>query len=214
MRGLFQSTQVSGIVSGKNERSRGRGRVLRGRARSTGPHRRGCVGGQPLVAGTARRRAFLVPVTVGAPGHRGEHRFPFSAVTGRARYPGSGMRGVGEDDVPVGFRPSAPGWIGEAVPPRIRGIGGLAMAGGAIRGRCRPGVGGVRTVAGNADAFRDGHVPVVAECPVPRRARNQEKRHQENGGRRAEADSRHPSDRTGESGMRQVRSAPTSPPLS
>ncbi len=144
-------------------------------------------------------------MTDDALGHGGEHRHPLPAMAVRARHPGSGMRGVGEDDVPVGFRPPAPGGIGEAVPPRIRGIGGLAVTGGAIPCRRRPGIGGVPSVAGGARAFRDGHVAVVTERPFPRCTRHHQHRGPQNEGEHAAADVRHPSDGTGEPGRRQAR---------
>ena len=179
--------------------------MLRGIARSDGLRRRGTVGGQSLVAGSARRRASLPLMTDGAPGHGGEHRPPFSAVTGRTRYPGGGMRRVGEADVPVRFRRSRPGSIGETIPPGLRRIGGLAMTSGAIPGRRRPGICGVRTVAGGACAFRDGHMAVVPKRPFTRSARYHQYRGKQNEGEHAVADFRHASDRTGDHRRGQAR---------
>ena len=157
------------------------------------------------MAGTARRRTSLLLVTDDAIGHGGESRLPLPAVAAGARHPGSGMRGVGEDDVPVGFRSSATGWIGEAVSPGLRRIGGLAVTGGAIPGRRRPGIGGVRTVAGSASAFRDGDVAVVPKRPFARSARHHQHRGEQNEGEYAASDSRHLPDGTGEPRGRQAR---------
>jgi len=179
--------------------------VARGSSLSDGTPRHGSIGGQFPVAGMARRRASPPLVTGGALGHGGEPRPPLPAVALQARHLGSGMRGVGEDDVPVGFRPSAPEWIGEAVPPRVRGIGGLAVTSGAIPGRCRPGFGGVLAVAGNACAFRDGHMAVVTERHITRSARHHQHERKQNDGKYTVADSRHPSDGTGEPPEGQAR---------
>lgn len=157
------------------------------------------------MAGTARRRTALLLVTDDAIGHGGEPRLPLPAVASGARHPGSGMRAVGEDDAPVGFRSSAPGRIGEAVPPGLRRIGGLAVAGGAIPGRRRPGIGGIRTVAGSARAFRDGDVAVVPKRPFTRRARYHQHRGKQDEREHTASDSRHPPDGTGEPRGRQAR---------
>ena len=170
----MQFTQVSGIVS------------------------------QSLVTGTARRRTSVPLMTDGAPGHGGEHGAPFPSVAGRARYPGSGMRSVGKDDVPVRFRHSTPGRIGETIPPGLRRIGGLAMTSGAITCRWRPGIAGVRTVAGSACAFRDGHMAVVRKRPFTRGARHHQHRGKQNEGEHAAADFRHLPDGTGEPRGRQA----------
>lgn len=217
-RDFFQCTYIRGIVIRKRRKRRGTGFPRTNEGLPVGSLGPGGVGGRFPVAGPARRRGVLGLVAEGAPGHGGESRRALRPVAGGAGHPRVGVRPMGENDVPVRVRQAPRGSAGETVSPRLRGIGGLAMAGGAIRGRCRPGVGRVRTVAGNADAFRDGHVPVVAECPVPPRARNHEKYHQDDRERHANADSRHPSDGTGESGARQDRLAPTVaptlPPLS
>jgi hypothetical protein len=187
LRGPVSCTQYTDAGTSRSlhefqELSAGKMRGAGGRALSAGPRRRGCVVGQSLVAGTARRRASLVLVTDGAFGHGGVPRPPFSSVTRRARHRGAGMHRVGKDDVPVRFRQSPPGRIGEAVPPGLRRVGGLAVTGGAIPGRCRPGIGRVRTVAGSARAIRDGHVAVVPEGPFTRSTRHHQGRGEKNDG--------------------------------